>query len=238
LSLKGVLFKEFKMETNKTFQKRSIAYKLGIDELIKGKFVREDGWQPSYIITENGDKVSRINLIGIAVSKSEENEANYQTILIEDGGGKIPLKMFGNNIPINNIGVGSIINLIGRIREFNKETYISPEIIKKIENPVWVEVRKLELKKKKMRNNNKNEDAPKDMYGSENACNEKYGIREKILSSKKIFELIRMLDKGDGVEMMDILKNYKENDVEKVITNLLKEGEIFEFKKGKLKILE
>ena len=149
MSLKGVLFKEFKMETNKTFQKRSIAYKLGIDELIKGKFVREDGWQPSYIITENGDKVSRINLIGIAVSKSEENEANYQTILIEDGGGKIPLKMFGNNIPINNIGVGSIINLIGRIREFNKETYISPEIIKKIENPVWVEVRKLELKKKK-----------------------------------------------------------------------------------------
>ena len=238
MSLKGVLFKEFKMETNKTFQKRSIAYKLGIDELIKGKFVREDGWQPSYIITENGDKVSRINLIGIAVSKSEENEANYQTILIEDGGGKIPLKMFGNNIPINDIGVGSIINLIGRIREFNKETYISPEIIKKIENPVWVEVRKLELKKKKMRNNNKNEDAPKAMHGSENAFNEKYGIREKILSSKKIFELIRMLDKGDGVEMMDILKNYKENDVENVITNLLKEGEIFEFKKGKLKILE
>ena len=53
-----------------------------------------------------------------------------------------------------------------------------------------------------------------------------------------IYNLIKSLDKGDGADIEDVIKESKINNCEDIINNLLREGEIFEIKKGKLKILE
>ncbi len=62
-------------------QKRQIACKARIADLINGQYVKEEGWTPNYIITKQGKHISRINLIGTVISKTEEG-LNYQSIVV------------------------------------------------------------------------------------------------------------------------------------------------------------
>ena len=63
-------------------QRRQIAYKVKIGDLINGRYVREEGWQPNYIVIGDGRQVSRVNMIGIVVLKPAEESNNYQIIII------------------------------------------------------------------------------------------------------------------------------------------------------------
>ena len=55
--------------------------------------------------------------------------------------------------------------------------------------------------------------------------------------TNEIVKLVKQLDKGDGVSIEELSsKNIK--DIDKIIDMLLKEGDIFEIKPGKLKVLE
>ena len=47
----------------------------------KTKFVKKEGWDPSYIITSYG-KIFRVNLLGVVVSK------NINDCVLDDGTGK------------------------------------------------------------------------------------------------------------------------------------------------------
>ena len=58
-----------------------------------------------------------------------------------------------------------------------------------------------------------------------------------ILNNQQI-KLIRNLDNGSGVDYEEILKRLKEGEGEKLIQNLMLQGDVFEVKPGKLKILE
>ena len=42
-------------------QKRQIACKAKIADLINGEYIKEEGWTPNYIITKQGKHISRIN---------------------------------------------------------------------------------------------------------------------------------------------------------------------------------
>ena len=50
--------------------------------------------------------------------------------------------------------------------------------------------------------------------------------------------MIKKLDEGDGVLIDDVIKSSKIGDAEEIINRLLENGDIFEIKPGKLKILE
>ena len=52
-----------------------------------------------------------------------------------------------------------------------------------------------------------------------------------------IYSLIPTLDKGDGVTIEELKKHIKREDCEKIIYRLIEEGEVFEIKPGKIKIL-
>jgi hypothetical protein len=50
--------------------------------------------------------------------------------------------------------------------------------------------------------------------------------------------VIRRLDKGDGADITEVIKESKDENAEKIIKNLIKIGELFEIRPGKIKILE
>jgi RPA family protein len=205
--------------------KRQIAYKVRIKDILDSKYIKEDGWQPNYIEV-NGNKISRVNLIGVVVLKVDENN-----VVLDDGSGKIPLRVFENNDFFKKVDIGDVILMIGRPREFGSEKYIIVEILKKIENPVWIDVRKMELSL----NKNLAIDS-----GEEKKANIQEDIIEEIKDDpcERIFNLIKEIDKGEGVDVEEILSRIKDENVEKTIKRLLENGEIFEVKPGKLKVLE
>lgn len=207
------------MSEEQRFQKRQTAYKIRIKDILDSKYVKTEGFNPNYLEI-NGKEISRINLMGVVVQKSDFN--NYNTLIIDDGTGKISARIFESNVLFNQIEISDSVLIIGRPREFSNEKYVLIELIKKIDL-LWAKVRKLELGEMK----------------DKNSLSENKPIKEEIVTSStnQIVKLIKELDQGHGVSIEDISSKDIE-DIDKIIDMLLKEGDIFEVKPGKLKVLE
>ncbi|HIH31067.1 TPA: hypothetical protein HA235_00005 [Candidatus Woesearchaeota archaeon] len=200
--------------------KRQTAFKCSIQALNKGIFVKRPGWESSYLMTECGD-FSRVNLIAVVVDK----ENNVLTL--DDGTGKITARSFDNAQLMDSIGVGDILLMIARPREYNNQIYLTIEIIKKIDNKLWINYRRKELALiKKIRDVVKKPSEPA-IQESTSTLNS----REKILS------IIKELDKGEGANIDDVINFSKTGNAEDIVQDLLLRGEIFEIRAGKLKVM-
>jgi len=213
---------------DQTIQKRQIAYRARIKDLLEGKYIRNEGWQPNYVITSNNLKISRTNIIGIVISVDED--PNYKSFIIDDSTGKISIRIFENTPTLEGIEIGDILLLIGKPRGYGSEIYIIPEIIKKLADQKWLQLRNIELKTQE-----------KHIIKKQDITEEKY--QEKTEKDSKdiaqnICAAIRQLDKGDGASFNDVLEIVDNKDTDKIIDSLIKQGEIFEVRAGKLMILE
>lgn len=199
--------------------KRQVAYKVTISDISKGNLVKDDFFV--YIRLGNNN-ISRVNLIATIVYKSEE--LGYASAIIDDGTGRISLRNFENSQFFSRFDIGDIVSVIGKVREFSNEKYVLPEILKKMNDIRWINVRKLELK-----------------YGLvEDETNVKIEHKEEKFNNlnEEIYLLIKRLDTGDGVFINDIIKNSNNREVDKIVNKLLESGDVFEIKPGKIKVLE
>ena len=240
MSQEEVLLVEFKMvEQERQFQKRNVAIKVSINEIIGGKFVKEEGLNLSYILSEKGEKLSRVNIICSVVSK--ENVGGGQNLVIDDGTGSILVRSFEDPDIFNNVEIGDISLVIGKPREFSGECYIAVEILKKMETLGWVEVRKLELEKKTVVVEEKEASGlEEEKVDAQTTSKEVGDQKEEADLDDTIVGLIRKLDSGQGVELLEIVKNGKgtENEIKNKVDQFLKKGDIFELKPGVFKVLE
>ena len=201
--------------------KRYVAYIVRIKDILEGRFVKEEGeLAPNYILVKN-KQVSRANVMGVVIALDND-------IVINDGSGSIALRSFEEKR--YEVNVGDIVLVIGRPREFNNERYILPEIVKKIENNKWVELRKSELRLMDLNN--------KEAIKTEEVVEKAIGVNNTINNADKIFKLIKERDNGDGADISEVISASGVADSEALIKNLLKEGEIFEIRPGRLKVLE
>lgn len=216
-------------------QKRQVAYKIRINDILKGEYVKEEGeWVPNYVKT--GDKkVSRVNLIAVVVSNQNIENTNYQSLIIDDGSGKISIRSFEEGANFDGVDVGDFVLVIGRPREYFNEKYIVSEILKKIGDARWVEVRKLELKNKKDAKEERREVLESELVSNEETIKEEK-IEEDI--NARIFNLIKDIDGGEGADIQEVITKLNIDKAEDIINNLLKQGEVFEIKSGRLKVLE
>lgn len=201
--------------------KRNIAYKFRIGDLLIGKPIIN---QERFSFLELGDKkIIRVNLIGNVIEKYEnDGERKYSFITIDDGSGQIKIKTFGEDIEkFRNISQGQTILIIGVLRYFNNELYVSPEIINETD-PKYLLIRKLETEKNKT-------------LDSQPIQNEEIkAIKDKIL------DLIKNAESEGGIEREKILSDLREASPEiinKEIQKFLEEGIVFEPRPGKVRWL-
>ena len=129
------------VEKNNYF--RQPAIKTTIGEISSGTYVQENEDKSNYILTLKNIKIYRLNLIAIVLNK--ELQGSITNLLVDDGTGKITLKSFEENKNLNEIEIGNVVLIVGKLRTYNQNKYISPEIIKKIDSQ-WLKVRAIELK--------------------------------------------------------------------------------------------
>jgi len=206
--------------------KRQVAYKVHVSDLLNNRYVKEEGWLPNFIAI--GDrKISRVNLLGVVVSKSsQESDVPSSSFVLDDGTGSISLRFFESAV----IDVGDLVNVIGRPREFGAERYIVPEIIRKVSDSRWVGVRKLELAL------DRQSAAPSS--SSDELLVETEDFGESVNPLVKIVSTIRELDSGPGVGFEEISVKLGDVNAEPFIKQLLEKGDIFEVKPGRYKVLE
>lgn len=214
--------------------KRQTAYKCSISQILNNKYIQQQGWEPNYIEV-NDNRVSRVNLIATLVQK----EGN--TLTIDDGTGQIQIMLFSEEDMAKDRQPGEVILIIGRPREYNNKRYIVPEIIRKIEDNKWILHRKKELNitrpEQKIIKQKETQNQPKIQNRPEETAPKTEQPKAQNHSSI-IIQTIRELDTGDGADIAEVIKKSEIKGAAKYIENLINEGEIFEIRAGKVKILE
>jgi RPA family protein len=128
--------------------KRMTAKKVRIIDLMGGKWVKREGMEPSFIITDAGEKVSRARILGTIVQTFLAEDGNFGSVTLDDGSDTIRAKTFKTVKPLDEFNAGDNVDLIGKVREYNGEVYIIPEVITRLADPNMELLRRLELVKK------------------------------------------------------------------------------------------
>jgi hypothetical protein len=239
---------------------RQTTVKARISDVANGKFIKKEGLEPSYVLTELGQKISRANLVGTIVDKFMSEDGNYSSITVDDDSDSIRIKAFKEDSSIfSNFEIGDFVMVIGKVREYAGENYIIPEIVKKIADPNYeslhgLEVLKQLLKQKKDLEKIKKE---KDKFGNveelKKHVKKEYDIDEDTVDAiieslstegdfkedykPLILETLEKLDKGEGVEFKKLLEESKlpENVFEEAVNELLSDGTCYEPSPGIMK---
>lgn len=213
-------------------QKRQIAFKLRIGDLLRGNQIFDQTQpenlnqtlRPRLLHVELGDKkIQRVNIIANVIDKFEsESESKFATITLDDGSGQIRARLFGEDVTkFRDLIQGDTLVIIGVLRSFNQELYIMPEIIKKAD-PKYLLVRKLEIEK----------ETPKPPTPEQ---------KQKIKAFRdEIIEMIKSAEQYEGIdkdEIINKLKNGKPETVSQEIQKLLEEGIIYEPRPGRVRYL-
>jgi len=194
--------------------KRATAVKLRISDILSASFTKGVGWQPSFITVENLE-VSRVNVMATVIGKNQP-----QLIVLDDGTGSVSVRSFDSHI--SNVDVGDLVQLIAKPREYSDERYLVPETIRKVVDYRWFLCRKLELSQKIYEKPNLNIQTTALLYKDETLL---------------IQNMIRNMDEGEGAPYGEIISKINNPNAERILENLLREGEIFEIKPGRLKLL-
>jgi len=226
-------------------QIRQIAYKVRIFDLVNGEYVQKSGeWEPNYVSI--GDKnISRVNIIANIITTYISEDGTYATITIDDGSGNIQVKSWKDDVKIlEKVEVGDFILLVGKVKEYNGEKYIVPEIVKKLDNHEWLSFRKKELTKlygEKSVEVKQEKPAETIVEDQQIVVQEESVIDDSSSEGdrQKILNIIEKLSSVEGANKLDIIKesDVGEDKANEIIHGLLRDGEIFEIKPGKVKIL-
>ncbi len=127
-------------------QERQVAKKVNVKILHTGEFVQQGGMNPNYVKTEEIE-FSRVRVLGTVIDKFISEDGNYGTITLDDTTDTIRCKVFRDLTILEEVEKGDLVDVIGKIKEYNEERYIQLENIAKVEDPNFEALRKLELEK-------------------------------------------------------------------------------------------
>ncbi|MDD5416721.1 MAG: OB-fold nucleic acid binding domain-containing protein [Candidatus Aenigmarchaeota archaeon] len=236
--------------------RRMTSKKAAINEITKGKFIKKTGFESSYILTGLGRKLSRVRVLGLVVDKYVKEGSNYAAITLDDGTDTIRCKVFIITKIFDNVTKGDLIDVFGKLKEYNNEVYIMPEIISKADSNMET-LRLLELEeayKKHKESIEKIKQAPtrnanelkilfKDIIDPadieailESGCLDQV-IPEKKIDTKDV--ILSIIKENEGIDYLSIIEKsgLDENTVDQTVQELLENKTCFEPSPGVIKVL-
>jgi RPA family protein len=232
---------------------RQTAKKVRIWDVMNCEFVKREGFEPSFIRTGLGEQVSRARVLGTVVARFVAEDGKYAAVTLDDGSDTIRLKVFKTTKPLDALNVGDIVDVIGKIREYEGERYIIPEVAKRVDDPNYEILRRLELvykergigKAREFIEKNKGRD-PEEL---KKELLEKHGLekqwvdifiaeregKEKNALKKQILDIIG--SHKDGVVYSEIVKKVKVKgaEIEAAVDGLLNDGICYEPSPGRIR---
>lgn len=229
------------------------AYKAKVEDLVRGEYVRSlESSEPSYLKTSWGQHISRARVMGTVVEKFLRDDQSYGTLRVDDGTETISIRSWREGVPeLMKFNLGDRVDVIGKIREYNGEIYLTPELILKVSDPNWELVRELETlsEKKKLlaagkRPVKKPEFPVRELeVGQPQPSGEKIEIVEELPPQvpdevkKKALLVFEKLEKKGGTSIDDLAAelNISKTEAEDIIRDLITDGDIFEPTSGRFR---
>lgn len=229
-----------------------MAEKLSLLDIQQSEYVQGED-EPSFLITIDQRKVSRCNVFAAVIGKEEVG--NITNIILDDGTAQLVLRSFEPTSLVRALQLGEVIGVMGRVRVYNGERYLSPEIVKKI-NPLWLKVRKKELGRDKLgkgqegggKKGGEGQKIEVEEIGQELVVDgeKEPGEREnegKEKPEEVIMRIVREKDTGAGVPVEELLELVLDGETEKgeqtelLIEKMQRDGLLFQNAPGRVKVL-
>jgi RPA family protein len=221
------------------------AKKVRIVDLVAGQWVQQDGMEPSYVVAKTGERVSRARILATIVSKFLSEDGNFGSVTIDDGTDTIRAKCFKDMTPLEKTENGQLVDLIGKVREYNGEVYVMPEVVKQVADPNLLLLRKLEIRKRmgSIKIEDNGQAGGSEMRTEPKVSKEKEAqpaAEAAVTGGKDELrkKLIDIIDANkDGIEYAQLIKEsgQTEEKVDSVVNDLLSEGICYEPTPGKIK---
>ncbi len=250
------------MVTKQNF--RAQAKLVPLSELHLGKYITGNETSTSYLQLKDETELVRVNCIAVVVRR--EDQGSITIFTIDDGSDNINVRIFDGRVGFDNINVGQVVLIIGRVREYNTERYIAAEIIRPVKSR-WLRYRSLLLHPKS------NETRKIEIIPQENinlntvsysgAVNKEFDIDSSHIKKKvdekeknkpvvaivpnilsedvnpyvELMQIIVKLDTGEGVALESIIAESQFSNTEELLQKMMETGDIFQNLPGKVKVL-
>lgn len=123
-----------------TMEVAMTAVKVRIQDLIEGAF---DG---TCVHTLFGE-VSEARILGTLIDIFTTDDDSYISLTVDDGTETIRIKAWRQDVKkLKQFSRGDFIEVVGKIREYNEEIYLTPEVVSVVSPNRWI-LRELELMK-------------------------------------------------------------------------------------------
>ncbi len=114
------------------------AVKVRIKDLVEGTY---DGKSVSTLFGE----VSEARILGTLIDIYVTDDENYMALTLDDGTETVRIKAWRQDVEkLKKFSKGDFIDVVGKVREYNEEIYLTPEVVFKVSPNKWV-LRELEL---------------------------------------------------------------------------------------------
>ena len=123
-----------------------IAYKMRIIDLVNGKLKKDE--MGRVILSTPFGESKEARILGTIVDSYRNNENTYGSFTIDDGTATTRIKAWSEKIGLlDKVKEGEIVDVIGRVGEYQDEIYILPDILIPVTPNYWL-YRELELSKR------------------------------------------------------------------------------------------
>lgn len=175
--------------------------RLRIADIYRGKLDPQSG-----MLELNGEKIWEVCVVGTVVQTFTSEDMSYGFLTLDDGTAVIRVRVWGADVQnqLNKIDLNDVAEVIGRIANFQGETYIRASIIRKRGKEGWRTLHEFETSLK---------------YGKEN--------EEKVLLKAKILDVLLSRGKVALPELTRLL-NVKEVLVTEALAELIFDGVVQE----------
>lgn len=248
-------------------QERLTAKRALVEDLVSGRYFRQEGFKSNYLITPRGQRVSRVKLVATVTTKFVNDDESYAFIVLDDETETIRAKFFQDLGDYEKVEEGDLVLCVGKVQEYEGEIYINSEILKEVEDPnlmtlnlveVVEELKSLEEDKERLEElRDEHPDNGEEVFAEEvgieraeaiikaesleeeDSFGESEEEEDKSELRNEVLEAIEDIDEGEGASYEDIIDEVEaeESDIDNVVNDLLTEGTCFEPRPGKIKKL-
>ncbi len=124
------------------------AVRASISDITNGSFSNDNG---PHVISPFGVELRRVVLVGFVVNKfyregDDTGKKRFESIVVDDGTDTIGVKVWGEEDAslLEGVKENILALVIGRVREYNDEVYVMPEIVRELTDPNYMSLHLLE----------------------------------------------------------------------------------------------
>ncbi len=128
-------------------RKRMTAVRASISDIVNGTFGEDNG---PHVTSSYGVELRRVVVVGFVVSKfnkeAKEGGKRFMSVTLDDGTDTIRLKVWGEeeSVLLEGVKEDILALVIGKVRKYEDEIYIVPEIVKEVTDPNYMGLHLLE----------------------------------------------------------------------------------------------